>query len=145
MSVLKSVKSFDLFRCLVVPSLFLCVIFHHPAFQWIAVGGLAIWLGFVLVGICAAAIKKQQVVQKKAPEISDKAKADDASPACMTPEGELLLIRQINSRITEQLKGTYPAVSWLWVKRPTVDEFCKGGVWRIQVSIRSLLTLLKWI
>ena len=44
------------------------------------------------------------------------------------------MIRQINYRVTEQLKSVYPAVAWLWVRRPTTEELCRGGAWRIRVS-----------
>lgn len=135
MRLLRKLNCGTLLRCLVVPTLFLCAIFKHPAFQWIAVGALAIWLTSMLSGVIFAARQKskRKKAEKKLVELSAKA-APETTTTNPTPESELFLIRQINFRITEQLKGTYPMVTWLWVKRPTSEELCKGGTWRIRVS-----------
>ena len=46
----------------------------------------------------------------------------------------LFVLRQVNYRITEQLKSAYPMVAWLWVKRPEAEQLCKGGLFRIRTS-----------
>lgn len=38
------IDAWSLMKILVVPCLFLCAIFKHPAFQWIATGALALWV-----------------------------------------------------------------------------------------------------
>ena len=44
---------------------------------------------------------------------------------------DIFLFRQINIRITDLLKESYPRVIWLWETRPPVEALCKGGTWRI--------------
>lgn len=137
MKLLKSVKSGNLFRCLVVPTMLLCCIFRSPVFQWIAVAALAIWLGVVLAGVIREAWGKAKYkkAEKQLAQLSRTVREEAEEPPKAASDNDLFLIRQINYRITEQLKGTYPMVSWLWVKpRPTTEELCKGGTWRIRVS-----------
>lgn len=137
MSLLKSIRSSTLFRCLVVPTLFLCAIFHrHPVFQWIAVIALAIWLLSMLRDpICNLAMKMhRKKEEQQLALLSSKAPLESDAAPQRTADSDLFLIRQINFRITEQLKSTYPAVSWRWVERPPVEDLCKGGSWRIRVS-----------
>jgi hypothetical protein len=122
------------FRCLLLPSSFLCVIFHRqPIFQWIAVGALAVWLLVSIFSLAKAkkTSKKEAAAQSEISHIRDERLPDESVP--FQDQG-LILIRQLNFRITEQLKSTYPMISWLWVRRPTTVELAKGGVWRIQVS-----------
>lgn len=133
MTLLRKLKPSTFFRCLVVPTMFLCAIFKHPAFQWIAVAALATWLAASLATPIGNAVQRSKH-RKKTEELAKLRDEAPKEPAKPTPDSELFLIRQINFRITEQLKDTYPMVSWLWVKRPSSDELCKGGVWRIRVS-----------
>lgn len=135
MAYLRKLKSTTMLRCLVVPALFLCAIFKKPAFQWIAVATLAVWLCASLSDVILSIKRKRDrkeaqrtLAQLNAP-VQQPSKKDD-----LPPESELFLIRQVNFRITEQLKATYPMVSWLWVKRPSADDLCKGGVWRIRLA-----------
>ena len=139
MAFLRRMKPSVILKCLVSPSLFLCAIFHRqPVFQWIAVGMVALWL----VSAIASAIgtagqkRKRKQAEKRLRSLHDE--PIDA-PACQdTAEGQLYLLRHINCRITEQLKNTYPAVSWLWMKRPSPDELYHGGTWRIQTANTEL-------
>ena len=133
MTLLRKLKPSTFFRCLVLPTMFLCAIFKHPAFQWIAAAALAIWLAASLANPIGNAVQRSKH-RKKTEELAKLREEAPKEPAKPTPDSELFLIRQINFRITEQLKDTYPMVSWLWVKRPSSDELCKGGVWRIRVS-----------
>lgn len=128
-------KSSVLLRWLVVPTLFLCAIFKSPVFQWIAVAALMVWLYAVLSGAVLAAIRKRtrKVKQEELTQLSA-AITQEEPPKDMIPANDLFLIRQVNFRITEQLKGTYPMVSWLWVKRPSAEDLCEGGTWRIRIA-----------
>ena len=63
-----------------------------------------------------------------------KVESNGDRPEAKTDEHELFLIRQINYRITEQLKENYPMVSWLWQQQPNAAQLCKGGSWRIRLS-----------
>ena len=124
-----------LFRIIVTPAVLLCVIFRKQAFQWIAVSAIAVWLMIVLISALkrSGGRKKRRHTEKKLAKLSADI-SSDAQPEAETPESELFLIRQINIRITEQLKVTFPMVSWLWVRRPSASEICAGGTWRIQTS-----------
>lgn len=128
-------KSSILLRWLVIPTLFLCAIFKTPTFQWIAVAALAVWLYAVLSGVVATAIqkRKRKVKQGELTQLSAAITQEESSKETVQTN-DLFLIRQVNFRITEQLKGTYPMVSWLWVKRPSAEELCKGGIWRIRIA-----------
>lgn len=134
-----------LFRIIVAPATVLCMVFRKPVFQWITVAALALWLLILLIGWLKSRAGKRGESRRKARKdkkrqaqvLSDQ--TEDAKTAeTENPEGltdqELFLIRQINGRVTEQLRATYPAASWLWVRRPTAEEFCKGGSWRIKVA-----------
>ena len=135
MAPFRKMKSINLLKYLVVPTLFLCAIFKVPAFQWVAVTAIAVWLLSVFISRIAELrrTRKRKRDGKRLAKISSEA-PQDASPVAENPENDLFLIRQINFRVTEQLKATYPAISWLWVKRPPVSELCKGGAWRIRLS-----------
>ena len=135
MAVIRRRKSATLFRYLVTPTLLLCAIFRKPIFQWIAVVAAAIWLISELWMAIAARKKKPDKKELRAldqirttPIELPKAEAPEM------PERDLFLIRQINCRITEQLKHSYPMVAWIWQPRPSVDELNNGGTWRIQLS-----------
>lgn len=137
-----------LFRFLLLPTLFLCMIFHQQRIlQWIALAAFAVWLG---VGIAEAVRNKRPVTSQKAAQIPELQKAlhEEVPEAKAEPRKEasskqlcsnltdrdLVLIRQVNYRVTEVLRQTYPMISWLWVKRPTPEQLISGGTWRIQVS-----------
>ena len=135
MAYFRKQKSSILLRLLVVPTLFLCAIFKTPVFQWIAVAALAVWLYAVLSGVVATAIqkRKRKVKREELTQLSAAITQEESSNESIQTN-DLFLIRQVNFRITEQLKGTYPMVSWLWVKRPSVEELCEGGTWRIRIA-----------
>ena len=125
----------NLFRILVYPAVLLCVIFRKPVFQWIAVSALAIWLLILLISALrrSGTRRKCRRSERKLARLRSNVTADTL-PETELSERELFLIRQINIRITEQLKETYPMVSWVWLRRPTSEELCAGGAWRIQTS-----------
>lgn len=122
------------FRYLLLPSLFLCVIFRQQSiFQWVAISALIAWLLVSILSLIKAksTAKRASKSQSEITHIREDKPSEKEVPST---DQNLLLIRQLNFRITEQLKSTYPMISWLWVHRPTVAELSKGGVWRIQVS-----------
>lgn len=125
----------SLFRVIVTPAVLLCVIFRKPIFQWIAVAAIAVWLTIVLISALkrSATGRKRRHKEKKLAKLSSDI-STDALPETEQSESDLFLIRQINIRITDQLKETFPMVSWLWVRRPAVEDLCAGGTWRIQTS-----------
>ena len=132
-------NSWTLMKILVVPCLFLCAIFKHPAFQWIACVALAIWVCFMLADVIRPRLKKRE----KAATPTAKGTEKDAMPApenAETDETRLSLLRQVNHRIMEQLKQSYPMVSWLWWEgRPTTEEISKGSTTVIlSISGKSL-------
>ena len=130
-----------LLRYLVLPALFLCAIFHQQVIlQWVALGAVLAWLIAGLAGLH----KRQNAGKRirKNHENLSRIRNPEPNPEPMdakwTPtesaEQNLLLIRQVNFRITDLLKQTYPMISWLWVKRPSVEELTAGGTWRIQTD-----------
>ena len=134
MALIRQTKSVMLFRCLVVPSLLLCCIFRSPLFQWLALVASGIWLATELASVywqyrCR---RKHTKSLQHLSESEVELKGDP--PGAKTDEHELFLIRQINYRITEQLKESYPMVSWLWQQQPNAEQLCKGGSWRIRLS-----------
>ena len=46
---------------------------------------------------------------------------------------KLSLLRQVNHRVMEQLKQSYPTVAWLWEARPSSEEISKGCTKRIKL------------
>ena len=126
-------NSWTLMKILVVPCLFLCAIFKHPAFQWIACVALAIWVCFMLADVIRPRLKKREKAATPTAKWTEK----DAMPApenAETDETRLSLLRQVNHRIMEQLKQSYPMVSWLWWEgRPTTEEISKGCTRRIKL------------
>ena len=135
MAVIRQTKTGSLFRVLVVPTMLLCGIFRKTIFQWVAAGAVVIWLAFVFWDMSRKFLvrHKRKKHELKLLELAESTIAQKG-PEQSIPENDLFLIRQINYRITEQLKSTYPMVSWLWDKTPSVAELCRGGTWRIRVS-----------
>ena len=133
MAVIRQTRSTTLFRCLVVPAMLLCGIFRKPILQWIALGTAGIWL----IAELALISGRRSIKRKKAfvLSLSEPVKTPAIEASVVEPDDqELFLLRQINYRITEQLKATYPMVSWLWHPRPVVEDLCRGGTWRISLS-----------
>ena len=126
-----SASPWNLFRILVVPAMFLAAMVKHPAAQWCAVGILAFW---VILQISQAVIKKRMTVKHSEPKEIKSKKEEKEIRKEEISQTELFLIRQINCRITEQLKQTYPTIAWIWTKRPSMEELQAGGNWRIQLS-----------
>ena len=94
--------AWTLMKILVVPCLFLCAIFKHPAFQWIAAGALALWVCFMLAEIIRPRIRK-----RKKPVVEQKQEAEKKpqEPTVLPPEADddtkLSLLRQVNHRVME--------------------------------------------
>ena len=105
MAVKSRIDAWTLLRVLVVPCLFLCAIFKRPIFQWIACAALFVW--------------------ETKPLTETPQEADD--------DTRLSLLRQVNYRIMEQLKQSYPTVAWLWEARPSSEEISKGCTKRIKL------------
>ena len=62
----------------------------------------------------------------------------ETKPLTETPQEadddtRLSLLRQVNYRIMEQLKQSYPTVAWLWEARPSSEEISKGCTKRIKL------------
>ena len=114
MARIRRMKSFTLFRILVVPSLLLCAILRGPVFQWIAVAAVLIWLAVVIVqSIRPIKIRAKQAIpalDSKIGQAEPPKTEQQPEPAVtaegMTPESRIFLIRQVNYRITEQLKAS---------------------------------------
>ena len=126
-------NSWTLLRILVVPCLFLCAIFKHRAFQWIACAALVIWVITLMVELIRPRLKMKKRERKMEPE-----KAEVAAPVAIpepaeTHDAQLSLLRQVNHRVTEQLKQNYPLVAWLWETRPTTEDISKGCTKRIKL------------
>ena len=121
-------------KILVVPCLFLCAIFKHPAFQWIAAGALALWVCFMLAEAIRPRIRK-----RKNPTVGQKQEATKEHqelptlPTEADDDTKLSLLRQVNHRVMEQLKQSYPTVAWLWEARPSSEEISKGCTKRIKL------------
>lgn len=128
------IDAWTLMKILVVPCLLLCAIFKHPSFQWIAAGALALWVCFMLVEIIRPRIRK-----RKKPTMEQKQEATKKPPEPATPppeaddETKLSLLRQVNHRVMERLKQSYPTVAWLWEAHPTSEEISKGCTKRIKL------------
>ena len=134
MAVIRQTRSTTLFRCLVVPAMLLCGIFRKPVLQWIALGTVLIWLVAELslaIGRSSRNRKQHQLLRR----LAEPTETPALTQVSKEPESqELFLIRQINYRVTEQLKSSYPMVSWVWQTQPEVGELCQGGTWRICLS-----------
>ena len=129
----RSYRANLLFRIIVAPAALLCAIFHKPVFQWLTVGALTVWLMILLIDFVRDRVKTHPH-RKASKSTESDTTAKTQSDEGRMPDDELFLIRQINGRITEQLKVMYPAVSWLWARRPSAEELRKGGAWRIRVA-----------
>lgn len=129
------IDSWTLMKIIVIPCLFLCAIFKHPAFQWIACAALVLWVCFVLVDFIHPRMKKDRKVptEMKPVEASPEV-AHTSEPKQEDNETQLTLLRQVNYRVMEQLKRNYPMVAWLWETRPTSEEISKGCTKRIKLS-----------
>lgn len=134
MAEIRQTKTSMLFRVLVVPAMLLCGIFRKPVFQWIAVFAMIVWLSALI----ATLVNGRREKSKKSRAVNHlqlmDSPVEEKSEKNPLPENDLFLIRQVNYRITEHLKQTYPMVTWLWTKTPSAAELCKGGIWRIRVS-----------
>lgn len=134
MAVNSRIDSWTLMKIIVVPSLLLCAIFKHPAFQWIACAALALWVAFMLVGIIRPHVKKKRKVSSvKSAESSLCEVQQVPNPQVDDDDTKLTLLRQVNHRVMEQLKQNYPMASWLWETRPSSDEISKGCTKRIKL------------
>lgn len=143
MAFIRRMKLFTLFKYLVAPTMLLSAIFKFPALHWIAAASVVLWL-FVLVlqGIDSLKqrMRRRRACRPKAedpPPSQHKEDAEKAADSMIPPQAtrsDLFLIRQVNYRITEQLKASYPMVSWLWLKRPEAAELCQGGHFRIRTT-----------
>lgn len=143
MAFIRRMKLFTLFKYLVAPTMLLSAIFKFPALHWIAVVSVVLWLlVLVLQGIDSLnqRIRRRRARRPKAAAPPPLQHKDDVQKAVDVPtppqavQSDLFLIRQVNYRITEQLKASYPMVSWLWLKRPEVTELCQGGRFRIRTT-----------
>ena len=109
-------------RLIVSMLFFLFVLFRKPVLQYALYAAAAIWIGLeVWETIYVLRGRKKRTVQKKQPSTTKQELSGQ----------EVFLIRQINIRITDLLKETYPGVIWLWESRPAVEAICQGGTWRI--------------
>ena len=141
MAKVRRMKSSTLFRFLVAPALLLCAILRKPIFQWIAVAAVGIWLAVMIVqavGTLPKRVKRNRKPVQTIPQDLDQGqeRTDDAELKTAPEDNgsSLFVLRQVNYRITEQLKIAYPMVAWLWVKRPEAEQLCKGGLFRIRTS-----------
>lgn len=123
-----------LMKIIVVPSILLCAIFRHPIFQWIACAALAVWLFLVLMDF----VRTRTMTRKQPPRIEphkteSKEEAHPSEAIAERDEMKLTLLRQVNYRVMEQLKQSYPSVAWLWETRPTSEEINMGCTKRIKL------------
>ena len=121
MAVKSRIDAWTLLRVLVVPCLFLCAIFKRPIFQWIACAALFVWVCFVISKLFLLAQKNTAKDARRAKAFPAK---QETKPLTETPQEadddtRLSLLRQVNYRIMEQLKQSYPTVAWLWEARPS--------------------------
>ena len=139
MTFLRRMKSFTLFKYLVLPALLLCAVIKKPAMQWIALLAVLLWIGLIAFeGVFRInqqrkrkSMSRRKPVPPQAP-VSDGQSTPRVDQDIQTAHNELFLIRQVNYRITEQLKTSYPLVSWLWLVRPDASQLCQGGRFRIR-------------
>lgn len=141
MAYIRRMKTSTLFRFLVAPTLILCAILRKPIFQWIAVAAVGIWLFVMIVQMVGTLPKRakrnHKPVQTIPQDLDQGQERTDDAELKTAPEdngSSLFVLRQVNYRITEQLKIAYPMVAWLWVKRPEAEQLCKGGLFRIRTS-----------
>ena len=117
----------------------LCAVIKKPAMQWIALLAVLLWIGLIVFeGVFRInqqrkhkSMSRRKPVPPQAP-VSDGQSTPRVDQDIQTAHNELFLIRQVNYRITEQLKTSYPLVSWLWLVRPDASQLCQGGRFRIR-------------
>ena len=139
MTFLRRMKSFTLFKYLVLPAMLLCAVIKKPAMQWIALLAVLLWIGLIVFeGVFRInqqrkrkSMSRRKPVPPQAP-VLDGQSTPRVDQDIQTAQNELFLIRQVNYRITEQLKTSYPLVSWLWLVRPDASQLCQGGRFRIR-------------
>lgn len=143
MAFIRRMKLFTLFKYLVAPTMLLNAIFKFQALHWIAVASVVLWLiVLVLQGIDSLnqQMRRRRALLPKAADPPPSQHKEDAQKtagnqsAPQATQSDLFLIRQVNYRITEQLKASYPMVSWLWLKRPEATDLCQGGRFRIRTT-----------
>lgn len=143
MAYIRRMKLFTLFKYLVAPSMLLSAIFKFQALHWVAVASVVLWvIVLVLQGVDSLnqRMRHRRARRPKPADPPPSQHAEDVQKAAgnQTPpqatRSDLFLIRQVNYRITEQLKASYPTVSWLWLKRPEATELCQGGRFRIRTT-----------
>lgn len=110
MAVKSRIDAWTLLRVLVVPCLFLCAIFKRPIFQWIACAALFVWVCFVISKLFRAHRKhcKKMPAEQKAFPAKQETKPLTETPQEADDDTRLSLLRQVNYRIMEQLKQSYP-------------------------------------
>ena len=135
MAVKSRIDGWTLLRVLVVPCLFLCAIFKRPIFQWIACAALFVWVCFVISKLFRSHRKhcKKMPAEQKAFPAKQETKPLTETPQEADDDTRLSLLRQVNYRIMEQLKQSYPTVAWLWEARPSSEEISKGCTKRIKL------------
>ena len=135
MAVKSRIDAWTLLRVLVVPCLFLCAIFKRPIFQWIACAALFVWVCFVISKLFRSHRKhcKKMPAEQKAFPAKQEAKPLTETPQEADDDTRLSLLRQVNYRIMEQLKQSYPTVSWLWDTRPSSEDINRGCTKRIKL------------
>ena len=135
MAVKSLIYAWTLLRVLVVPCLFLCAIFKRPIFQWIACAALFVWVCFVISKLFRSHRKhcKKMPAEQKAFPAKQETKPLTETPQEADDDTRLSLLRQVNYRIMEQLKQSYPTVAWLWEARPSSEEISKGCTKRIKL------------
>ena len=113
MAVKSRIDAWTLLRVLVVPCLFLCAIFKRPIFQWIACAALFVWVCFVISKLFRSHRKhcKKMPAEQKAFPAKQETKPLTETPQEADDDTRLSLLRQVNYRIMEQLKQSYPTVS----------------------------------
>lgn len=112
MAVKSRIDAWTLLRVLVVPCLFLCAIFKRPIFQWIACAALFVWVCFVISKLFRAHRKhcKKMPAEQKAFPAKQETKPLTETLQEADDDTRLSLLRQVNYRIMEQLKQSYPTV-----------------------------------
>lgn len=100
------IDAWSLMKILVVPCLFLCAIFKHPAFQWIAAGALALWVCFMLAEAIRPRIRK-----RKNPTVGQKQEAMDLIYDMEAPDLNTMVKRVMNvTGFTDEQEATKMAI-----------------------------------
>lgn len=76
---------------------------------------------------------KKMPAEQKAFPAKQETKPLTETPQEADDDTRLSLLRQVNYRIMEQLKQSYPTVAWLWEARPSSEEISKGCTKRIKL------------